>query len=235
MASDDRCTAFVAGATGYVGREVVRELCEAGHRTIAHVRPDSPKLAEWQAQFSLLGAEVCTAAWTLEAMSEALAGYSISHVFALLGTTKSRAKEEELEGDIYQAVDYGLTKILLEAALKTSPAPRFVYLSSVGAKADSRSSYLRVRGQVEEELAASGLSWMAAQPSIITGYDRDVDRPLERWGATVGDSLLRMGSLLGGAKVRARYQSTSATQLAAALVALGCSEVTGTQLGDALR
>ena len=37
--------AFVAGATGYTGREVVRLLAERGVRTLAHVRPDSSSSA----------------------------------------------------------------------------------------------------------------------------------------------------------------------------------------------
>ena len=33
-------SAFVLGATGFVGREVVRQLCVRGSKTHAHVRPD---------------------------------------------------------------------------------------------------------------------------------------------------------------------------------------------------
>ena len=32
-------TIFIAGATGYTGRALVRLAAEAGHETIAHVRP----------------------------------------------------------------------------------------------------------------------------------------------------------------------------------------------------
>ena len=40
--------AFVAGATGFTGREVVRLLVERGVPAVAHVRPDSPRLEEWK-------------------------------------------------------------------------------------------------------------------------------------------------------------------------------------------
>ena len=50
--------AFVAGATGYTGREVVRVLLERGVRTVAHVRPDSPHVDEWRSRFEAQGAAV---------------------------------------------------------------------------------------------------------------------------------------------------------------------------------
>ena len=51
-------TAFVLGATGFVGREVVRQLCVRGDaRPCAHVRPDSSKLDDWRAKLGELGAD----------------------------------------------------------------------------------------------------------------------------------------------------------------------------------
>ena len=40
-------TAFVLGATGFVGREVVRQLGVRATPCVAHVRPDSQRTAEW--------------------------------------------------------------------------------------------------------------------------------------------------------------------------------------------
>ena len=56
-------TAFVLGATGFVGREVVRQLCVRGTKTFAHVRPDSSKLDEWRGRFAELGAETDATPW----------------------------------------------------------------------------------------------------------------------------------------------------------------------------
>ena len=47
--------AFVAGATGFVGRAVVPALRRAGVTTIAHVRPDSARLDEWRKRFASTG------------------------------------------------------------------------------------------------------------------------------------------------------------------------------------
>jgi nucleoside-diphosphate-sugar epimerase len=227
--------ALVMGATGYVGRQVVRRLCEEGVSTLAHVRPGSSKIDDWNEKFSEQGAVVLSTAWNSQALESALAKHAPTHVFALIGTTRSRAKGEQIPGDIYQSIDYGLTKMLLDGCQAQDPAPRFIYLSSVGASSKSRSAYLRARGQLEEDLESSGLSWISARPAAITGHDRDVDRPAERWGAAIGDRVLSLASLLGAKRLREEYESTSSTRLAEALVELGLSEETGVQSGAALR
>ncbi len=223
------------GATGYVGRQVVRRLREEGVSTLAHVRPGSNQIDAWQESFSEMGAVVMSTPWNATALAAALAEYAPTHVFALIGTTKARAKGDQIPGDIYQAVDYGLSKMLLDACMAQGTRPRFIYLSSVGASANSRSSYLRARGQLEDDLAASELSWLSARPAAITGHDRDVDRPMERWGAAIGDTVLSIASLLGAKKLKEEYESTSSTRLAEALVTLGLSDASGVQSGGALR
>lgn len=236
MTGKDRTRkALVIGATGYVGRQVVRGLCEKGIATLAHVRPGSTQIDAWHERFSEQGAVVLSTPWNAQAMAGALAKHAPTHVFALIGTTKARATRDQIPGDIYQAIDYGLTKMLLDGCLAAEPMPRFIYLSSVGASASSRSAYLRARGQLEDDLAGSGLSWLSARPAAITGHDRDVDRPAERWGAAIGDTVLSIASLFGAKKLKEEYESTSSTRLAEALVTLGLSDESGVQSGAALR
>jgi uncharacterized protein YbjT (DUF2867 family) len=83
--------AFVAGATGYVGREVVRVLAqERSIPTAAHVRRDSPRLAEWRDRVAAAGASIDTTEWAEPAMTETLVRLRPTLVFALLGTTRAR-------------------------------------------------------------------------------------------------------------------------------------------------
>lgn len=100
--------AFVAGATGYTRRAVVRVLAERGVPVAAHVRPDSPRLTEWHARFAALGAEVDDTPWDADALAATLARRQPTHVFALLGTTRARAKREGTTSP-YEAVDYALS------------------------------------------------------------------------------------------------------------------------------
>jgi uncharacterized protein YbjT (DUF2867 family) len=223
MSSDPAgVTAFVAGASGYTGRSVVQVLRERGVRTFAHVRPDSPRLADWQRRFAELEAAVDTTPWEEASLRVTLARIRPSLVFALLGTTARRSRRARMQGrnESYDAVDYGLSVLLLRAAIASGAHPRFVYLSAIGAAARTRSAYMAVRWRVEEEIRRSGLPWLIARPSFITGADRDESRPLERVGAALADAALLFGALFGGGALRARYRPVTGDVLARGLVAL---------------
>lgn len=79
--------AFVGGATGYTGREVVKLLCSQGVPTVAHVRPDSSRAGEFSKIFESMGATVDLTPWQPQAMQETFLRLKPSLVFALLGTT----------------------------------------------------------------------------------------------------------------------------------------------------
>lgn len=218
-------TAFVAGATGFTGREVVRLLRERGIPTFAHVRPDSPRLGEWKERLAGIGAEVDTTTWEKEAMRETLLRLRPALIFALLGTTRARMHAARRAGEdpasqSYETVDYGLTALLIEAAKETDLSPRFVYLSAAGVKEGSRSAYYRARWKAETLLRSSGLTYTIARPSIIAGAGRDDRRPLEAVAAVAGDRLLALAGRLGARQLQARYGSTTNVRLASALVRL---------------
>jgi uncharacterized protein YbjT (DUF2867 family) len=214
-------TAFVAGATGYTGREVVRALRSQGIRTLAHVRPDSPHGASFGARFFALGAEPDSTPWRPEAMAATLARARPDLVFALLGTTRRRMRRAAAAGaeESYQTVDYGLTRMLLDAAVACGTRPRFVYLSSMGVSPRSQIPYVKVRARLEEELRRSGIPFTIVRPSFITGPDRDEDRPLERVGAALVNGVVGILARAGyhGAD---RWRSRTAAELAGALVRL---------------
>ncbi|MGN6105475.1 MAG: NAD(P)H-binding protein [Kofleriaceae bacterium] len=213
-------SAFVLGATGLVGREVVRQLCVRGATAIAHVRPDSSRLAEWRERFGALGAEVDATPWTAPELAARLRALAPAQLYILIGTTRRRAREDRVEGDIYEAIDLGLTRIAVEAARASEVQPRVVYLSSVGADATARSAYLRARGKAEEVVRTSGLPWVIARPSFITG-ERDDRRMGERAASAVGDGLLAVAGALGARRARDKYRSTTADILASALLRIG--------------
>ena len=213
-------TAFVLGATGFVGREVVRQLCVRGAKTVAHVRPDSRSLASWRGRLEELGAAVDTTAWDVAAMTERLRVVAPAQLYILIGTTRSRAKADAVAGNIYEAIDLGLTRIAVDAARASGHRPRVVYLSSVGADPGARSAYLAARGRAEQVVRESGLPWVIARPSIITG-EREDHRFGERSAAVVGDGLLAVAGVLGGRKLRERYRSTTPDVLGSALIRLG--------------
>ncbi len=211
--------AFVAGATGYTGQAVVAALLERGVETHAHVRPDSKSLDRWRERFEALGATVDNTAWEAEAMAKTLADLQPTAVFSLLGTTRKRAAGEGMGAEeAYETIDYGLSVLLLEACTKAAPQARFVYLSSLGVRDDTRNPYLSARARVERKLRDGTQPHTIARPSFITGPDRAEDRPAERMGAAVGDALLTAVGWFGGKGIRDRYSSMNAATLGAGLV-----------------
>ncbi len=222
MASESR--AFVAGATGYVGRAVVAELRKRGVETIAHVRPDSARLSSWTQQFTAIGATVDSTPWDDVSMVARISELAPTIVFALLGTTKARARSAAEAGAApadYEAVDYALSVLLIKAAAAAPSRPKVVYLSAAGVSERARGAYLDVRVRVERELRDAGVHYVIARPAFVTGADREENRPVERWSARLGDAVLSVAGLLGGRQMQARWSSVTGTELAQALVRLG--------------
>lgn len=218
-------TAFVTGATGYTGRAVVHDLVDRGHRTVAHVRPDSSRLEHWRGAFGEQGADVDDTPWELQAMTETLRRLAPDVVFALVGTTRARM-DRLASGAVdyavasYEEIDYGLPALLLQACVAAEIRPRYVYLSSAGVGPGRSSEYLAVRARVEQELRDSTIPFTIARPSFITGPDREEERPLEQLGATFADGALSVASVFGFGSLKQRWGSTTATVLAGALVRL---------------
>jgi len=221
-------TAFVAGATGYTGQYVVEQLVGRGVTTVAHIRPDSPRLLEWRDRFEALGSGVDSCAWEPEMMRETLCRLQPTLVFALLGTTRARMGDLGASGGdpasaSYEAVDYGMTMMVLEASLAAESSPRFVYLSAAGVSSTSPGAYLRARWRVEQEVLASGLPYTIARPSFITGPDREESRPAERIASVLSDGALTVAGWMGATVFRERYRSISGASLGDALVQLSMS------------
>ena len=213
-------TAFVAGATGYTGSAVVQLLRQRDIPTVAHVRPDSARLDVWTERFAAHGATIDRTPWTAPAMTARMSVLKPTLVFALLGTTRARARAAARDGinADYHIVDYGLTAMLIDAVRESAPDARFIYLSSLGARAGVSNTYLAVRARIERELERSGLDYVIIRPSFITGPDREEQRRTERASAAVLDTLLRIAGAVGAGRLARRYGSMTATELAGALV-----------------
>jgi uncharacterized protein YbjT (DUF2867 family) len=214
--------AFVAGATGLTGRFVVQTLRARGIETIAHVRPDSPRLGEWRTRFEGLGAEVDATAWNDGAISGTIAMRMPTLVFGLLGTTRARASRVAKAGgdaarESYDAVDVAMTEMLIRGSEAIEPRPRLVYLSSIGAGEGARGSYLEARTRVERTLVESGVPYTIARPSFIVG-DRDDARPAEQVGAPVANAVLGVLGALGARRTADKYRAIRGEDLARALV-----------------
>lgn len=213
--------AFVAGATGFVGRRIVEQWAEQGGEVVAHVRPDSGRLEQWRGQFEEMGASVDTSAWEPEAFARAIAEHAPDVVFCAIGTTKKRmnADASKDEDSSYRAIDYGLTKLLADATAASAPGARFVYVSSMGVSPSAPGAYMKARYDAEQAILATGLEYAIARPGVISG-DRDESRPMESLGALASDALSAAARLVGAKKAARRWAATDDVELARALVRL---------------
>ncbi len=216
--------ALVFGATGYTGQGVVRCLREREIETLAHIRPGSSSLQGKRQIFEALGAKVVTTSWIEKSIATLLRREAPDLVSGLLGTTRKRSKEDgRTSAEGYEAVDYGLTKMVLEGIEKSGINTRFIYLSSLGADSSSPSPYLVARGKIEDHLKAGDIPYTIAQPCFITGPDREEDRKMERISSRVADGSLKVLRLFGATELADRYASMNADTLAKALIQAGLS------------
>ena len=215
-------TVFVAGATGYVGSAVVAVLTARGLPTIAHIRPDSSRLTQHEDTFAALGATVDVTPWKPEAMAATLVQIEPSVVFCCIGTTAARKRAaDDPSAETYDAVDFGLTALLVDACTAAAQPPRFVYVSSMGTSASAPGAYMKARWKAECAIRDSGLPYTIARPAIVSGPNRTESRFGERLGAILGDGVLGVAGLVGLRAVRDRYKSMTDVELATALVQLG--------------
>ena len=212
---------LIAGATGYVGRNVVAEALRAGHEVIAHVRPGSASGDAAAAGCSAAGARVVRTPWTAEAWCQQLVEDAPERLFLLLGTTAARTRAAARRGvdASQQTVDLGLTMLAVTAARSVSPEIGLVYLSALGAS-PTGNEYLRVRATVEAALVSGPNPFTVVRPSFITGPDRGEARLGERIGARVVDAACAVLRVLGARRLAARWNSITGLSLAKILVTL---------------
>lgn len=145
---------LVAGATGLVGRELMRQLLAntPPPRLRALVRR-APQAADERVQWQ-------TVDFTqLPALSPA------SEAYCCLGTTIRQAGSQAA----FKAVDLDAVLAFARAA-QAAGARRFAVVSALGANPRSPNFYSRVKGEVEAAIAGLGFdSVVIARPSLLSG------------------------------------------------------------------
>ncbi|MDT8441382.1 MAG: NAD(P)H-binding protein [Desulfuromonadales bacterium] len=149
---------FVTGGTGFVGREVVRQLSAAGHRVRALVRPGSEKKLP-----DIAGIEACPGDATDAASLEgALDGcQAVIHLVGII-------REFPAQGVTFQKLHVEATGNLLAAAQQQGVS-RYLQMSANGTRDDAQTGYHRSKWQAEQQVRASGLDWTIFRPSLIFG------------------------------------------------------------------
>ncbi len=153
--ASERRRVLLTGASGFVGREVRRQLLERGWQVVALSRT----LAAGDAQPGVIqvAADITGQGWErwCEGCSAALHLVGIIREVRRGGTTFERAHVRATESVIGACRRLGIR--------------RLVQMSALGARAGAATAYHRTKWQAEEAVRASGLEWTIFRPSLIFG------------------------------------------------------------------
>ena len=140
----------IAGASGYVGRLLAKQLAGAGHQVLALARhPDTLPAGE---RISAVTVDVADTEATARALAGADAAYYLVH--AMAGGTGFEDRDREL------AAAFG-------RAAKAAGVGRIIYLGGLGR--GDLSAHLVSRQEVGEVLAASGVPVVELRAAVILG------------------------------------------------------------------
>ncbi len=190
-------TVAIAGATGLVGREILRGLVADPSVSAIHVigrraLESTPKATSHVVDFRSLPA--------LPRLDE---------VYLALGTTIKVAGSQEA----FRAVDFDANLAVARAALSAG-ARRAGLVSAMGASANSRIFYSRVKGELEDALAALSFEGLViVRPSMLAGDRERLGQPERR-----GEKIATAVSSLLGPLIPRNYRSVSAADVARALL-----------------
>ena len=189
-------TVALAGATGLVGREILRGLVADPSVSAIHAlgrrKLEAPKVTWHVADFRALPA--------LGRLDE---------VYLALGTTIKVAGSREA----FRAVDFDANLAVAKAALSAG-ARRCGLVSAIGADPKSRIFYSRVKGELEDALTALPFERLViARPSMLAGDRESLGQP-----ARSGEGIALAVSRLLGPLMPRNYRSVGAADVAKSLL-----------------
>lgn len=150
--------AIIIGASGLIGSEVLRQVCnsEQFNEVVVITRRSlnvyDKKIREIVVNFD-----------AVDSIAREITG---DIIFSCLGTTRSKTPNT----NEYRKIEYDYTLNIAKIALENQ-VKQFHYVSSLGANKSSGSSYLKLKGEVEEKLRELPFRAMHIyQPSYLTGH-----------------------------------------------------------------
>jgi len=188
----------LAGATGLVGREILKGLQADPSVAAIHVLGRrAPAIAD---------PKVIAHVVNFRALSRLP---HVDEVYLALGTTIKVAGSQEA----FRAVDFDANLAVARAALAAG-AKRAGLVSAMGASAKSGVFYSRIKGELEDALCALAFEGLViARPSLLAGNRESLGQPVRR-GEDIGFAVSR----LFGSLIPRNYRAIPAELVAKALL-----------------
>lgn len=209
MTASKPLTLLILGGSGLVGSQLV----EAALRHPLVETVVAPTRRPLRARPGLLNPQIDYAQLPEQAL-----WWRTDAVLCALGTTLKLAGSREA----FREVDYHYVIGAAQLAQQAG-TPTFVLNSSLGAKVNARSFYLRVKGETEHELAQLGFcSLSLVRPSLLEGGARPEARPAEATGLWLMKRLR--------AAIPPRYRAVSTQSVAECMLAQALASRPGTTI-----
>ena len=199
---------LLAGASGMVGREVLRQAL-ADPRVGEIVAPARRPLAA--------DAKLRNPLVDFDALPADAAWWKVDAVICTLGTTIRDAGSQAA----FRKVDHDYPLAVARHALAHG-ATTFVLTSASGADADSRIFYSRTKGELERDLRTLGYRSLCLVRPGLLGGERERRRPLEHAGMQL------LGAI--GPLLPRRYRVVPAERVAASLLRMALDAEPGVRI-----
>jgi uncharacterized protein YbjT (DUF2867 family) len=153
---------FLTGATGFVGRNMLKRLLDEGHGVRALLRSLPGQKARLiqgfhkEGDFRYVPGDVVSGTGLEQGMQGCDAVIHLVGIIVEKGT------------NTFEAVHHIGTRNVVQAA-KWSGIKRFVHMSALGVRADGVAAYQRSKWKGEEEVRQSGIPYSILRPSLIFG------------------------------------------------------------------
>ena len=173
-------TVAVTGATGFVGRHLVRALLDRGHSVVALAR-DEKKAREALPKEALASGRVRVVEGDVlgEGVAERLVerADSCCHLIGIIREAGGR--------QTFERMHVGATRRMVEACEGRAKAAggsfRYVQMSALGVGPEGKAAYQRTKFEGEQAVRASTLAWTIMRPSLIHGPDGEFIQMAKAW------------------------------------------------------
>jgi uncharacterized protein YbjT (DUF2867 family) len=147
---------FVTGGTGFVGREIVRQLHGIGHRVRCLVRDVERAKAVLPSSVALHPGDLSDP----ESLADGVKGcQSVIHLVGII-VEKGRST--------FERVHVQGTQDMVRAAAR-GEIRQFIHMSALGSRDDAPSRYHQTKYRAEQIVKGSGMDWTIFRPSVIFG------------------------------------------------------------------